>query len=780
MTDVVSQLTIKTEAQGAEQAASSLNKVAAATDKAATAAERLAGAQRPSVTAMVEAAKSSLNLERASTAQAARLDIAERAQQRFNKEFSAAERFRAAGLITETEYGKRIGLAAAAQKAMTAGLEVETAALGLNRMQMFETLHIVRSLSDEMVAGANPIRALALESGRLGEVMAYSGGPRQAFLALKETLSSAIGPMTATKAALFGIGGAAVAGVAGLVLLHHEVNVALEHMQKLVDIGTGAAKAGVGTSFFQAFTMQAKELNLETSDLVAMLQYAREANTTNIGENGGEPKNISRDRIRKNILAGYLDKSALTRFDAAGTEEERFRVQINLLDELIKKGDRLAAFDLSKTFFSPAFETQLRNGVDIIGKMRAALDGLTVAGGEQIIPNESIDRAEKIKQKLESIHNQLAKALKPAWDEIEKGESSFLDTMLNVNKAVVFLVEKFTTLLSYINSINDSWNHMLDRADRALGYGPSPYGDLSGVRAALGEGEAPALTVHGDRSHSLPSLTPKAAKATKADEVESYIKSLQKLAAAEQAEADTLGLGNKAKQEAVDLARALEAARTRGTPLTAKETAEVKQLADAYIAAKDKIEEYAKAQETAKATAEFFGQTLESTVEKLATGGESLKSALKDIVKLLEQAAIKAIILGEGPLASLFGTAGSGGAGAGGLGGIFGQLLKGFGFAEGGDLASGQFGIVGEPGPELIQGPAAITPFRQINAALNAGGGGRGGHAVAMTIDVRGAQGNAEIQTMIASGVRAGMEAVHSKIARDIGPISTRWERRFG
>ncbi len=66
---------------------------------------------------------------------------------------------------------------------------------------------------------------------------------------------------------------------------------------------------------------------------------------------------------------------------------------------------------------------------------------------------------------------------------------------------------------------------------------------------------------------------------------------------------------------------------------------------------------------------------------------------MKDIVKLLEEAAIKALILGEGPLASLFSIAGSG---AAGTAGIFGQLLKGFGFAEGGDIASGQW-LTGPP-----------------------------------------------------------------------------------
>lgn len=46
------------------------------------------------------------------------------------------------------------------------------------------------------------------------------------------------------------------------------------------------------------------------------------------------------------------------------------------------------------------------------------------------------------------------------------------------------------------------------------------------------------------------------------------------------------------------------------------------------------------------------------------------------------------------------------------IGGI-GDLFGGF-FANGGTLPAGKFGIVGERGPELITGPANITPFEQM------------------------------------------------------------------
>jgi hypothetical protein len=53
----------------------------------------------------------------------------------------------------------------------------------------------------------------------------------------------------------------------------------------------------------------------------------------------------------------------------------------------------------------------------------------------------------------------------------------------------------------------------------------------------------------------------------------------------------------------------------------------------------------------------------------------------------------------------------TGGSVGGGIGGIF----DGF-FANGGTLGAGKFGIAGEAGPELISGPATITPLTGGNS----------------------------------------------------------------
>ena len=75
-----------------------------------------------------------------------------------------------------------------------------------------------------------------------------------------------------------------------------------------------------------------------------------------------------------------------------------------------------------------------------------------------------------------------------------------------------------------------------------------------------------------------------------------------------------------------------------------------------------------------------------------------------------------------GAIGGLFGggsTASGGGIGGGGgiLSGIS-DLFSGF-FANGGMIPQGRFGIAGEAGPELIGGPASVTPMSGTTVTYN-------------------------------------------------------------
>ena len=79
-------------------------------------------------------------------------------------------------------------------------------------------------------------------------------------------------------------------------------------------------------------------------------------------------------------------------------------------------------------------------------------------------------------------------------------------------------------------------------------------------------------------------------------------------------------------------------------------------------------------------------------------------------------------------LGGIFSGSGSGGGGGGGGFGGIGDAIGGvvdkvggfigdiFGFAKGGYIKPGQVGLVGEKGPELISGPANITPLDNMSS----------------------------------------------------------------
>ncbi len=114
-------------------------------------------------------------------------------------------------------------------------------------------------------------------------------------------------------------------------------------------------------------------------------------------------------------------------------------------------------------------------------------------------------------------------------------------------------------------------------------------------------------------------------------------------------------------------------------------------------------------------------------------GAQGIESLILDHAKVGDVAAtilrstarqgLQAALTGAGPFAGLFGTQGKDGA-TGGLFGALASALSGGGgsafaglFAEGGTIAPGQWGIVGEKGAEVVAGPAAVTPFAKMPAA---------------------------------------------------------------
>jgi hypothetical protein len=135
-------------------------------------------------------------------------------------------------------------------------------------------------------------------------------------------------------------------------------------------------------------------------------------------------------------------------------------------------------------------------------------------------------------------------------------------------------------------------------------------------------------------------------------------------------------------------------------------------------------------------------EALNDGLTEAIMGAESLGNVFKrvadqiiaDLIRIaIQQAIIK-------PLAnSLFG-GGGGGAGAGG-GDVFGSIFSSFAgfFATGGTIPTGQFGIVGEEGPEIaVAGPGGLGILSNSDSRKVLGGGGTN-VSIPISIDATGA-----------------------------------------
>jgi phage tail tape-measure protein len=130
---------------------------------------------------------------------------------------------------------------------------------------------------------------------------------------------------------------------------------------------------------------------------------------------------------------------------------------------------------------------------------------------------------------------------------------------------------------------------------------------------------------------------------------------------------------------------------------------------------REATDEYVKRARDASSNAKELFSTATQGMEDaivgfVKTGKLSFKSLMSDIAEQILRSQIRQL------MGNLFGGGGSGG--GSNIFSSIGKLFGGF-FANGGFLPAGQVGIVGEKGPELISGPANITPMTGTNVTYN-------------------------------------------------------------
>lgn len=148
---------------------------------------------------------------------------------------ASAAVFAAAG---PNDLEKQLSNTASQMRKFTVEANDNTTAVGLNRMQQMELMHVARALADSIAAGVNPIRAVTMEMGRLSQVAASGGGVQSLISGLGSLVSRVLNPV------VLGIGAVVIAvGLAATAFLSLEnqaaaTNAVLQGLGRNVGLST--------------------------------------------------------------------------------------------------------------------------------------------------------------------------------------------------------------------------------------------------------------------------------------------------------------------------------------------------------------------------------------------------------------------------------------------------------------------------------------------------------------------------------------------------------------
>lgn len=170
--------------------------------------------------------------------------------------------------------------------------------------------------------------------------------------------------------------------------------------------------------------------------------------------------------------------------------------------------------------------------------------------------------------------------------------------------------------------------------------------------------------------------------------------------------------------------------------------------------------------------ADTISNSLSYALEGLITGTMSVKDAFKSMAQSISQtlAQIAADLI-KSSLLKVLGIAAGSLAGGGGAGINVGGMTFGGLYADGGNLGAGKWGIAGEAGPEIIHGPARITPMDKM-----------GGNSP-MNVQINNYAG-ADVQTRQGNDGQLQIDIVRKVVADDLarggGVIAQGIERGYG
>ena len=580
--------------------------------------------------------------------------------------------------------------------------------------------------------------------------------------------STALTTVAATNAMGGGFGNAALAVarfavqyrllLGTLAIVGLGIAAANRELDELVAIGDKAKAVRLSPETFQAFTREAELSRIALKDAEAALTAFNQANKRTFDpSNEKNPSGTSsigkflQDLVL--VQQQLANSPALERFLNTDDQNAKLRATIDLIRELQKAGQDLAATSLAEKAFGGAGEKIAEE----IKRGKFELEALAEQGKAAgvVFSNELVNRAVELRDRLEAAWRQISDNLKPLLE-------GSVTVALALGNALATGVDAAAALAKAVNVV---YQNLLSASQAAV----SLVATLGQVNAAQGQNQAsilqsrlrdPGLTpqqragleaqlrqVQGAqqlRDNAIPDIplpgpptsaggvtltgrnvivpTPgerpastfpsgRSGGGSKADSyderletVKAYIEQLEKANRLAQAEVDTFGKGTVEREKALALSRLSVTA-------TEAEKSRILELAESTGKYKQQLADLETQQKRNAEAARYFGDAATDALTDLIVEGKSAGEVLKNLGKSLASTLLRGALTGQGPL----------GVGGGGLFGVLGGLFGLSGKAGGGSVFGGSAYMVGESGPELfLPGQSGtIVP----NGALRGGAG---------------------------------------------------------
>lgn len=537
----------------------------------------------------------------------------------------------------------------------------------------------------------------------------------------------------------------AIAGIVGAFkLMGYATELAKEQIEAFNEIAEKANKANVSTDFFQRYSESAKSLKLDIDDAEAALNRFAQTAKDKLGGS-----DVSK---RVGELQGYGNFGGNSGVDALGsaaTTEQRYRAVVDLIDQAMQKGERLAALDLAEKAFGSKVADNLRQDNFYLTQMLQTADKMAAS---KIIPDDQLGQAIALKTRLEEAQKVLSEKFKPIQDDLAKLGVNYHQSWIEIVETMSSAVTKAQAVYDWIKgtekALNDAGNasfwDKLTKASGVAGLNSRPDGlvlrgedgfanstaedspAMRALRAALNNPSAVRLAMQQatDVSYKVqPDVSKPPPGTTAASTEDAFTRAMdqaKKRTAQYDAETASVGLNTEAKIRAKAVADLTTAAQRAGIDLTEGQKQKIQQLAEAEGRAAQAAADRTQKLQQQNELLSFGGNQAINILDGLRNKSLTAADALKNLSNMLITAFEQSLLLGTGPLAGLMGTASA--AGSGLTGGLLGKLFAGF-RASGGPVEAGKMYAVNENTPNsefFIPGTSGtIVP----NSAVKSGGG---------------------------------------------------------